>query len=178
MPRSKFVDSQYTLQYAEIGYFKEQYPDYLFDFKLIYQDLMNDLIDFKEAEAEVKLKYEILNKLKVKPTLSNRVYIITSYDSPVLAMVNMDESVVDNLIKEYQYSFCFEDVPERIMGSYISTLYIFKGEKMCLNTHISPFKVAMFTSVFKAENLVNYQGWRDTLYAKPRRERKKSTKIT
>lgn len=173
MPRSKPIESKYSLQYAEIGCFKTEYPDYLFDFKLIYRDVMDCMKDFEEAVTAIKPKYEMLTKLNIKPALSNRTYIVTSYDSPILAMVDMDESVVDNLIQEYEHSYLFEDVPERILGSYISTLYVFKGDKMYLNTRISPFKVAVLTSVFRSENLINYQGWRDELYAKPRRESKK-----
>ena len=174
MPRHGFKESKYTLQYAEIGYFKTEYPDYLYDFKLIYQDLMNYFEGF-ECVKMLQPKYDMLSKLHIKPVLSNRTYIVTNIDHVVLAMVNMDEAVIDNFIESFQSPFSlFEDSPDKVMTSYISTLYIFKGDEMCVKTSISPFRVAEFVSVFKNENLVNFSGARDSYYAKPRRQRKKS----
>ncbi len=174
MPRYGFVKSKYVLQYAQIGYFKVEYPDYLYDFKLIYQDLINYFEGF-ECVKILQPKYDMLSKLNIKPSLSNRIYIVTNFDSVVFTMVNMDEAVVDNLIEEFEplHPF-FENTPDRLMTSYISTLYIFKGEKMFTKTPISPFRVAELISVFKNENLVNFSGARDHYYAKPRRDRKKS----
>lgn len=174
MPRYKSVESKYVLQYAQIGYFKIEYPDYLYDFKLIYQDLINYFDGF-ECVKLFQPKYDMLCKLNIKPALTNRTYIVTNFDDVVFAMVNMDEAVIDNLIDVYdRTSMLFDNAPDKVMTSYISTLYIFKGEKMYTNTQISPFKMAQLISVFKGSNLVNFSGARDDYYAKPRRERKKS----
>jgi len=171
MPRAKFVESKYTLQYAMIGYFKKEYPDYLYDFTLIYQDIINFFGEMSFDVSEIKAKYQQLSKIKLKPELPNRTYIVTNYGSPVLAAVNMDECVVDNLINTYKLlSLMSETKPEKILGSYISTLYVFKNDKMCLHNEISPFKVAQFMAAFKSENLVNFEGVRDSLYGEPRRE--------
>lgn len=173
MPRYKFVESKYFMQYNEIGYFKIEYPDFLYDFKLIYQDLINYFKDFNCVEL-FQPKYDMLCKLNIKPALSNRTYIVTNFDHVVFAMVDMDEAVIDNLIDLYdRTSMLFDNAPDKVMTSYISTLYIFKGDKMHTNTQISPFKMAQLISVFKKENLINYEGARDDYYAKPRREHKK-----
>lgn len=174
MPRHKPVESKYGLQYAGIGYFKIEYPDYLYDFKMIYRDLLNYFDGF-ECVKLLQPKYDMLCKLNIKPALANRAYIVTNFDSVVFAMVNMDEAVIDNLIDVYdRTSMLFDNAPDKVMTSYISTLYIFKDDKMYTNTQISPFKVAQLVSVFKKENLVNYEGARDDYYANPRRKHKKS----
>ena len=173
MPRYSPVRSKYILQYSQIGYFKVEYPDYLYDFKLIYQDLINYFDGF-ECVKIIQPKYDMLSKINIKPSLSNRVYIITNFDSVIFTMVNMDEAVVDNLIERFEPSHLFfENAPDRLMTSYISTLYIFKGEKMFTKTPKYPFSVAELISVFKNENLVNFSGARDAYYAKPRRDHKK-----
>lgn len=175
MPRAKYVHSEYALQYNMIGYFKSKYPDFLFDFKYIYKDLIDFFDNSSIPVNQIKSKSEILESIKISPNLTNRTYIVTNYDDVVFAAVNMDCSVVDNLIDVFSWSsFLSENTPEQILGSYLSTLYIFKGDKMCLNARISPFKVAQLMAVFKTENIVNFQGARDDYYAAPRRKHKKS----
>lgn len=174
MPRYGFKESKYSLLYDSIGYFKIEYEDYIYDFKHIYKDLSEFFSD-TAYEKHFKDKYAILSKVNIKPTLSNRMYIITNFDRPVFTMVNMDESVIDHLIDTYKFlTFMSENIPQKVFASYISSLYIFKNDKMCLKERISPCKVAELVSVFKKENLVNYEGARDDYYAKPRREYKKS----
>lgn len=179
MPRSKLIMDQYSLLYTQIGYFKIGYPDFIYDFSLIYKSLL-DVYSGTEFEklsffSKMKEKMILLKNAHIKPQLNNRFYIVTSYDSPVLAVVNMDESVIDNIIQTYdKLSFITEDCPEKIPGSYLCTLFVFKGDKMHLNSFISPYKMAQFIAAFKTENLINYQGVRDSLYAEPRRRNRKN----
>ena len=67
--------------------------------------------------------------------------------------------------------------PEIINMSYISTIYLFKNDELVQLHNINPFKLAQFMAVFKNENIVNYQGARDTYYAKPRRDAKAKEKF-
>lgn len=178
MPRSKFVPSKYTLLYSQLGYFKVEYPDFIFDFHMIYEDIIKFFSEtnFKDYDeyTQIKAKSELTKRANIKPQLENRFYIITSYDEPVLAVVNMDNAVVQNLVETYDpSSFLLSDFPKALSGSYISTLYVFKGSEMLINTRISPFQMAHLMAAFKNENLVNYQGVRDSLYGEPRRRQKR-----
>lgn len=180
MPRSKPDISKLSLLYNQLGYFKVEYPDFIFDFHMIYKDLIEYFSNtpFKDSSkySEIKEKMALTKRANVKPQLDNRFYIITSYDCPVLAVVNMDNAVIDNFIENYrQSSFLTMDTPESVFGAYISSLYVFKSDKMVLNSRISPYQMAKFMAAFKNENIVNYQGVRDSLYAEPRRKAKRNS---
>lgn len=178
MPRAKVEFSKYDLQYAMIGSFKKNYPDYLYDFKCIYHNLLDFFGDnCTDQINEIRSRTQVLDSLNIVPTENNRTYIITNYDSVVFTMVNMDNAVIDNLIDVYDIPvihYLNEEQPEKLFGGYVSSLYIFKEDKMCLKRRISPVLLAKLMAVFKNENLVNYQGARDSYYGKPRRESKKS----
>ena len=179
MPRSKLTTNQYSLLYSKIGYFKTEYPDFIYDFSLIYKSLLEIYLgtEFEKLSffSNTKEKMISLQKTHFKPHFDNRFYIVTAYDSPVLAVVNMDEPVIDNIIDTYNtLSFINDDCPERIPGSYFCTLFVFKGNEMVLKSFISPYKMAHFMAAFKNENLINYQGVRDSLYAAPRRRFKRN----
>lgn len=169
MPRAKYEPSPYSLIYNEIGYFKKEFPDYLCDFKLIYKDLIKYYRKTCPAYSEIQNKMSLLENISEKVTHSNRIYILTEYASVVLAVVDFDEYAVNNLANIYQLLDDFSSYDDT--SEYNSRLYVFKGKKMLVHTNLSTYQLAQFMAVFKTENLVNYQGARDELYGRPRREK-------
>ncbi len=170
MPRAKYVPNPYSLTYDEIGYFKNEYPDFLCDFKTIYKDLAKYYGKSCPAYSEIQSKISMLQDIKEKAAHSNRIYIVTQYTSVVLAVVDFDEYAVNNLVNTYHLLEDLGAVAD-CSNEYNSRLYVFKGSKMLVCSNLSTFKLAQFMAVFKKENLVDYQGARDEFYGKPRRKK-------
>lgn len=177
MPRAKYDENNpYNLLFTEIGYFKVNYTDFLYDFRYIYQDILSFYGDYlEEYETEIKRKIKELNKAKVKPAFKNRVYIITDLVQPVLAITDVDEPVFDNLVNSHdiRLQYFSSKIPEKLFLSFNITMYLFKDEEMIQVHSLNTFQLAQFMAVFKNENIVNYQGARDCWYAAPRRNAKK-----
>lgn len=182
MSRAKYDENNpYNLLFAKIGWFKVNYTDFLYDFRFIYQDILDfygDKISPYNEDIEERLK--VISKANVKPAFKNRFYITTNIGEVVLAVVDIDESVFNNLAMSFKLFSALEEdpfQPEIINMSYISTIYFFEGDELIQFHTLSPYKLAQFMMVFKNENIVNYQGARDTYYAKPRRYAKAKEKI-
>ncbi len=165
-------ENQKIILFGEIGCFKKEYPDFVYDYGLICKDLADYFGSEFDYTEKLLDKAELMEKTQIKPQLDNRFYIVTYYDDIVLAVVNMDEAVIDNFLKTFKYYWISDDAPERIMGSYVSSLYVFRGENMVLKQRISPFTVAQLIAAFKTENLVDFRGVRDAFYGAPRRRKK------
>ena len=165
-------ENQKIILFGEIGCFKKEYPDFVYDYSLICKDLADYFGSECDYTQKLLDKAELTEMTRIKPQLDNRFYIVTNYDDIVLAVVNMDEAVIDNFLKSFKYYWFSDDAPERVMCSYISSLYVFRGEKMVLKQRISPFTVAQLIAAFKAENLVDFRGVRDSFYGAPRRRKK------
>lgn len=183
MPRAKYDENNpYNLLFFKIGCFKVNYTDFLYDFRFIYQDILDfygDKISPYDKDIEERLK--IISKANVKPAFKNRFYIITNIGEVVLAVVDIDEPIFDNLVMTFKICQAFKEddpfSPEVINMSYVSTIYLFEGNELVQMNNISPFELAKFMAVFKNENIVNYQGARDDYYAKPRRDAKAKEKF-
>jgi hypothetical protein len=170
MPRAKPDHTQaHFLEMIDIANLKSYSTDLLFDFSVIYpirlkkcgEWLMDD--DFESLKKII----EKLSKFHVKPMIKSRVYIVTEDIHVCFAMYNMDECVIDQL--EYIYGQCGISYPEDYCPSFLATLYIFRDNQLTFSTDISVNQLVKIMAVFHKENLVNYSGARDDLYAKPRR---------
>ena len=177
MPRAKYDDTNpYNLLFHEVGYFKVNYTDFLYDFRFIYKDILDFYGDSLQSYAKnIQMKLDTVCKANVKPSFKNRIYIITDICNPVLAIVDMDDAVFDNMADRFSF---FEDMglsltPDKMLLSYAITMYLFKGDSLCKVHSLTPRKLAEFMAVFKNENIVNYQGARDSWYGEPRRRAKK-----
>lgn len=180
MPRAKYDENNpYNLLFSEIGWFKVNYTDFLYDFRFIYQDVLDFFGDkIVPYDEDIKERLNVISKANVKPSLKNRFYIITDICEVVLAVVDIDEAVFDNLVETFRFLDEYQPFkPESVNLSFISTMYLFKGEKLVQLHSLSPRKLAQFMAVFKNENIVNYQGARDDWYAKPRRTAKRKNEL-
>lgn len=176
MPRAKYDETNpYNYLFTGIGFFKVNYADFLYDFRYIYKDILDffgDSISF--CEEKIKKRLDIILKANVKPTLKNRFYIVTNICDVVLAVVDMDDDVFDNLIQTFEIEDEYNAFsPDVINACYITNMYLFKDNKLVKIHPITSYRMAQFMAVFKNENIVNYQGARDYWYAKPRREAKR-----
>ncbi|MCC8069030.1 MAG: hypothetical protein LIO71_04685 [Ruminococcus sp.] len=179
MPRAKYDENNpYNILFFKIGYFKTNYPDFLYDFRYIYQEILNFYGDMIEPiKQEIEEKLEIISQANVKPSFKNRFYIVTGIDRVVLAVVDIDEAVFDNLVETFDFLSDYDEfTPDKVNGSLINDMYLFKGNKLVKVHSLTSFKLAEFMAVFKNENIVNYQGARDEWYAKPRRKAKRENK--
>lgn len=181
MPRAKYDSSSpYNFAVSSIGCFKKSIPDFIYDFNIIYPKLYNFFASAGYETEAVKSfsAYEIIKNVKAKPEHGNRIYIVTGMNNPVLAVVDMDCAVVDNLIDSFDFLSDFEEyTPEACLLSYYSTLYVFVGNELKLEHNLSPFKVAQLMAVFKNENFVSYVGARDSYYGAPRRKAKSNQRL-
>lgn len=175
MSRAKYDESNpYNLLIWKIGYFKINYSDFLYDFRYIYKDILdyfgNSIVPY---DKKVKELLDIVSTANVKPSFKNRIYIITDIYEVVLAVVDIDEDVFDNLVNTFDFWEGLDPLrPEKIILTYATTMYLFKGEELVKIHSLNTMKLAEFMAVFKNENIVNYQGARDTWYAEPRRKAK------
>lgn len=181
MPRAKYDDKNpYNLLFHEIGYFKVNYTDFLYDFRFIYKDILDFYGDSLQSYAnDIKMKLKAVQKAKVKHSFKNRTYIITDICEPVLAVVDLDEAVFNHLVDTL---FFLEEmgsslVPDKLYLGHAITMYLFKDESLCKVHSLSPRKLAEFMAVFKNENVVNYQSARDSWYGEPRRRAKKASQL-
>jgi hypothetical protein len=173
MPRAKYdFNNPYNLLFNEIGCFKTNYTDFLFDFRYIYRDILNYFGDYlKDYAPTIRKRLDTISNVNVQPMCKNRCYIVTDIDHVVFAAVDQDEAVFDNLVNTY---FMLEDliignIPDRVNMSYVTEMYLFKNDKLLKVKYLSTLQLAQFMAAFHKENIVNYQGCREDWYAKPRR---------
>ncbi|MBQ8515609.1 MAG: hypothetical protein IJ496_09450 [Ruminococcus sp.] len=181
MPRAKYdATNPYNLLFHVVGYFKVNYTDFLYDFRFIYKEILDFYgDDLNTCPNDIQKKLDTVCKANVKPSFKNRVYIVTDTCEPVFAAVNMDDAVFDNMVETFAF---LEDmgasfIPDKMLLSYAITMYLFKGDSLCKIHSLSPRKLAEFMAVFKNENIVNYQGARDSWYGEPRRRAKKASQL-
>lgn len=180
MPRAKYDnDNPYNLLFHEIGWFKVNYTDFLYDFRYIYDNILTfygeDLPE--DYRTGLSTKLEIISKAHVKPAFKNRMYIVTGMHNVVLAAVDLDDVVFENLVETYEFLESVDNsiLPAKLNMCFVTAMYLFKGDHLCRIDYLTSRKLAEFMMVFKNENLVNYQGARDSWYGKPRREARKKS---
>lgn len=177
MPRAKYdCSNPYNLLFWEIGLFKTNYTDFLYDFRYIYKNIIDYFGDYLEERAnEIQSKIDIISNVNVEPKCKNRCYIITDIDHVVFAAVDQDEAVFDNLVNTFFLldDLCRGNIPERVNMSYVTEMYLFRGKELCKVQYLSTLQLAQFMAAFHKENIIDFQGCRDDWYAKPRREAKR-----
>lgn len=89
---------------------------------------------------------------------------MTNIYDVVLAVVDLDDAVFDNIVDTFDFLSSLDAciLPEKMNMCYVTNMYLFKGDKLVSTHSVTTRKLAEFLMVFKNENIVNYQGARDS----------------
>lgn len=176
----KDIPYEDALLYARVAYLKK-YPECLLaDAKVIYKAIF-DKLENRHSYWSLDDAVSCYSEICQKPRPSSgktRVYIVSSSCRFLLALYDMDESVVDKMIldrsvtKEY-ISTPYSDWDHSPNFWLSSTRFVFNENGLVSCDDLDVNTLSNLLVGFYRENLVNYQGIRYDLYAKPRRSARK-----
>lgn len=175
-------DIQYedALLYARIAYLKK-YPEcFLADAEVIYKTIFNKLennLSSWPLDDAASCYSEICQKPRPRSE-KTRVYVVSSSCRFLLVLYDMDKSVVDEMILDSSVSRKYISTPYNVQDHspcfwLSSTRFVFNEKGLVSCDDLDVNTLANLLVGFHRENLVNYQGVRYDLYAKPRRSARK-----
>lgn len=154
-----------------LGRFKEYTPDLIFDARVIYQKQLEKFEQwyFQENWDAAQDIYQELCRAKAFPTHSLRLYVVTNDVHISLALYDMDERVIRELVATYSQFGCSndEDLID-VKPSFRTAIFVFENLDLILYEELSTLQLADLMAVFRKENLVDFAPLRDALYRTPR----------
>lgn len=162
--------------YHKVAYLKK-YPECLLaDAKVIYS-IIFEKVENRLSSWPLENAASRYSELCQKPrpaSEKNRVYVVSSSCRFLLALYDMDQRIVDEMILDRSVSQDCISTPYTNVDlspycEFSSTRFVFNENGLVSCDDLDVNTLANLLVGFQKENLVNYRGIRYDLYAKPRR---------
>lgn len=172
----KNIPYEDDLLYMQVAYLKS-YPECLLaDAKVIYSIIFKKLKN-QLSSWPLERAASCYSELCQKPWPSSgktRVYVVSSSCRFLLVLYDMDECVVNEMLLDHHVSEECISTPYTDMDIspdcwLSSTRFVFNENGLVSCDDLDVNTLSNLLVAFHRENLVNYQGVRYDMYAKPRR---------
>lgn len=145
----------------------EYSEDIAYDLNLIYQDRLHH---FGKNADEFELHrliehYRELNRFKITPSNTNRIYLITGMEYVVAVCPNISEKFKKDIIDFVSIdSLTSDEFPaDSIEPNFISTLYVMESDKFAFASDFYPYMLGTLTHCLRNNNIVRYD-WENSWF--------------
>ncbi len=117
----------------------------------------NNIDDFERDRAKDYLK-SIVSYSK-RPTNEYRMYIVSGIQFVSFAWLNINSEIFEQLFKAMKYEFIlYDEMPSKSLDpNLVSTVYLFKDEKIIFSEDIYPSHLAWLTLGLSKFNLIKHK---------------------
>lgn len=138
----------------------EYSEDIAYDLNLIYQDRLHHFGKNAEDFELYRLleHYQDLNRFKITPSNTNRIYLITGMEYIVAVCPNISESLKRNIVRFVSIELSRVDaLPiDNIDPNLISSLYVMESDKCAFAADFYPYMLGILTHCLRNNTVVRY----------------------
>lgn len=131
-----------------------------YDLRFIYSDRIHHYGKIADEYELYRIMehHKVLSEFSVKPDNSNRIYVVSGMECIMAICLEVSDvsikKIIDSLKVEVSLSdpFPYEDVDT----SFITTIYVFSGEKVVYSADLFPYWLGVLVQAFRNKNIIRH----------------------